>query len=87
MWIDATQDDKIAISRMYKHFAAYDTPAQVTAVIARLKDAIANGAPEFKFPTVGELNQPPANEWRTVRTKTNPRNVNLTVQNKARSNA
>lgn len=73
---------------MYKHFATYDTPAQVTAVIARLKDAIVDGAPEFKFPTIGELNKPTtANEWRTVRTKTNPRNVNLTVQNKARSNA
>lgn len=87
MRIDATQDDKIAISHMYKHFAIYDTPAQVTAVIGRLKDAIANGAPEFKFPTVGELNQPPANEWRTVRTKTNSRNVNLTAHIAARSNA
>ena len=65
IWIDATQDDKFAISSMYKHFAIYDTPAQVTAIIGRLKDAIVDGATEFKFPTVDELNQPHAPTFET----------------------
>lgn len=90
IWIDFRGEESqlIIFSSWNKNFAIYDTPAQVTAVIGRLRDAIERGATEFKFPTIGELNkQTTANKWRTVRTKTNPRNVNLTVQNKARANA
>lgn len=40
---------------MPRHVATYDTPAQVTAAINQLKDAIERGDKEFKFPTIDEL--------------------------------
>lgn len=83
----APGNERLKITGGWDTFATYDTPAQVTAVIARLRDAIVDGATEFKIPTVGELNQPTGNEWRAVRTKTNSRNVNLTAYIAARSNA
>lgn len=88
IWIGATPDQKLLINSCTKFFATYDTPEQVRQAVNLLRDAINRGDSEFKFPTIGELNKPTtANEWRTVRTKTNPRNVNLTVQNKTRTNA
>ena len=45
-----------------KRLATYETPAQVKAVIARIKETIERGESEFTFPTVNELNPPPAPE-------------------------
>lgn len=43
-----------------KRLATYDTPAQVKAVIARIKETIERGESEFTFPTADELNPPTA---------------------------
>lgn len=47
--------DKEASNIIYT-LAEYDTPAQVTAAINQLKDAIERGGKQFKFPTIDELN-------------------------------
>lgn len=55
IWIDVTPDQKFLINSCTKFFATYDTPAQVTAAVELLRDAIKRGDSEFAFPTVAEL--------------------------------
>lgn len=40
-------------------FGGYETPAQIEKVIGMLKETVARGEKEFKFPTIDELNAPP----------------------------
>lgn len=52
-------EDKFIISGEWVEYGSYETPAQIEAVMTRLKNAIARGDKEFTFPTVDELKTPP----------------------------
>lgn len=56
IWIDFREEEsQLIIFSSWNNFAIYDTPAQVTAAVELLRDAIKHGDKEFAFPTVAEL--------------------------------
>lgn len=55
----ATSGEQFAAIANGRRLAIYDTPEQISTAINRLRDSIERGDPEFKFPTVDELENPP----------------------------
>lgn len=56
----ATSGEQFAAIANGRQLATYDTPAQISTAINRLRDSIERGDPEFKFPTVDEIEKPPS---------------------------
>ena len=51
-------EDQFIISGERVEYGSYESPAQIEAVMTRLKNAIARGSKEFAFPTVVSLTAP-----------------------------